>query len=405
MNMDLKEILMNTPDLKQSVKKAPEELYNLNDSIKKIQSELDKIKPMSVLSWRRPTGIRIFARNKDFQTGHLEVDVIRYGNNYFISINNIPREEENILDKGSLGDIFDLYILDTKLRFVNINNDIMEIPIDSEKISLNDFFRDLFLDGTSDSCTLTWRTTMRLISELEKMEISSDIINSVSQFFEKEIESFPFQILFQNNKFIIKDKKTEFKMEVPNLGVPLRNDSLVEFMGFITSLTGNYHSDIKQIENLNKLNNINTTKILDFAQEGKEQALIHTNPEYAKELYEKLSQTKIIEDKESGDILIAVPYSEEELLKLKKKMVKMIKDGVPREELPPIADENRRKLGISNYFVPIILSPIWGGVSLFISDEREQDQILTTRILNQIRRILKTARIYFEETESEINEE
>ncbi|MHA1410093.1 MAG: hypothetical protein ACTSQY_07285, partial [Candidatus Odinarchaeia archaeon] len=125
--------------------------------------------------------------------------------------------------------------------------------------------------------------------------------------------------------------------------------------------------------------------------------------EFAKGLYDKLSNTQIVEDKESGDILIAVPYSQDELLKLKKQMVRMIKEGVPREELPPIADENRRKLGIANCFVPIVLSPIWCGVSVYVSEEREQDPLLTKRILNQIRMILQRERIYYEEIEGEIN--
>ncbi|MEM2110159.1 MAG: hypothetical protein QW327_06750, partial [Candidatus Odinarchaeota archaeon] len=62
-------------------------------------------------------------------------------------------------------------------------------------------------------------------------------------------------------------------------------------------------------------------------------------------------------------------------------------------------DENRRKLGIANCFIPVQITPIWCGMTIYITGEKENNPILTTRLVNQLKNILKKSRIYFEETE------
>lgn len=399
MEFNIKNLLLNAPDLSGTAKKLPGGLLTVEQANHKIEEEIGKYKPESILAWRRQTGTRVFLRGANIEAGHLEIDVNRYGEGYFITISNVPPQEETVIDIGAMGDIFKLYILNGKLALINEKSEKLELPLNTDRLFENDFFKDLFLDGTSDCCQLTWRTTMRVISELEKNGFPQETVKSLSEFLSREILSWPFQLIIVNNKFIVTNKKISFELEVPKPGIPLKHDSLVEFMGFITGLTGNSHSDNKQLENLNKLNDILPARIIDFLQEAKEQALIHTDPKYARDVYDKIAQIKILEDPESGDILVAVPYSEEELLQLKKKIVQMLREGAPKENLPPIADENRKKLGISNYFVPIQVTPIWCGMSIYVTPEKENSPIITTRILNQLRSILKKARIYFEEAE------
>jgi hypothetical protein len=288
---------------------------------------------------------------------------------------------------------------------VNDKSERLELPADTYKLIETDFFKDLYLDGSSDCCQLTWRTTMRVIEELEKNNYPQEHIKNIREFYEREISSWPYQLILDKNKLTVTNRKVKFEMTTPSQGIPLKHDSLVEFMGFLTGLTGTAHSDSKQLENLNKLNDITASKIIEYLEEAKEQALLHTDQKYAKEVYDKLTATRFIEDPESGDILVAVPLSEEELLKLKKEIVKMLKEGVPKENLPAIMDENRKKLGISNCFVPIQITPIWCGLTIYITPEREYNPILTTRLLNQLKNILKRLRVYFEETEVSEEEE
>ncbi len=393
-------IILNTaPDLKDRVKKTPDGVVKLNQAVTQIRGELEKYKAKSILYWRRQTGIRIFARGENIEAGHLEIDVNRYGDEYFITVNRIPTEEENIIDKGSLGDMFKLYILQDKIMLVNDKSERLELPADTYKLIETDFFKDLYLDGSSDCCQLTWRTTMRVIEELEKNNYPPEYIKSFREFYEKEISSWPYQLILEKNKLSVTNRKVKFEMETPRQGIPLKHDSLVEFMGFLTGLTGTSHSDSKQLENLNKLNDITPSKIIEILEEAKEQALIHTDPKYAKDLYDRLTATKFLEDPESGDILVAAPLSEEELMKIKKEIVKMLKEGVPKENLPAIMSENRRKLGLSNYIIPIQITPIWCGLTIYVTPEKEHNPILTTRLLNQLKTILKRLRIYFEEAE------
>ncbi len=396
---DLVTVLNTAPDLKDRVKKTPEGVVKLNQARDRIREELENYKAKSILYWKRQTGVRIFARGENIEAGHLEIDVNRYGDEYFITVNNIPASEENIIDKGSLGDMFKLYVLQDKIVFVNDKSERLELPADTYKLIETDFFKDLYLDGSSDCCQLTWRTTMRVIEELEKNNYPVEHIKSIREFYEREISSWPYQLIFDRNRLTVTNRKVKFEMDIPPQGIPLKHDSLVEFMGFLTGLTGTAHSDSKQLENLNKLNDITPDKIIEYLEEAKEQALLHTDPKYAKDLYDKLTTIKFIEDPESGDILVAVPLSEEELLKVKKEIVKMLKEGVPKENLPAIMDENRRKLGISNCFVPIQVTPIWCGMTIYVTPEKEYNPILTTRLLNQLKTVLKRLRVYFEETE------
>ncbi|MHA1754558.1 MAG: hypothetical protein ACTSYR_03470 [Candidatus Odinarchaeia archaeon] len=399
MEINFKEILLKAPDMIKSVKKIPDNVVNIDEAVKKIKNELSDFNPESIVVWRRPSSLRVFIRTLNFEDGHFEVDIIKYGNAFLLEINKVPFEEENVLDQGSMGDMFKLYLFDGKFIVANFKNDRIEIPVELDKVMNVDFFKDLFLEGASDCCVLTWRTYMRFMSELKKLGVSKEILRSVGDFFKNELTAWPFKLKFKDSRFLVEKGDVVFQMEIPEEGIPLKHDSLVEFMGFILNTAGSYHSEPKQLENLNKLNDIATDLLVEIATKAKEEAMHHTDPKYAKDLYEKLSKIKVIADEATGEVFIGVPYPQEELIKIKRELVKMLKDGVPKEELPPIADENRRKLGLGDCFVPIQLSPIWCGVSIYLTEEKDKDPVLTKRLLNQIKRLIAENRLYFEENE------